>query len=105
MDRQAQDPGSLLAFYRHILALRRAHPVLTSGHMEALDLDHEALLAYRATAGEESALVIQNLSDESVTLPISWPETGFAPWDTGFGLPTITQDSLTLPPFSGCVWD
>ncbi len=36
-----------LAFYRHILALRRAHPVLTSGHLEALDLDHEALLAYR----------------------------------------------------------
>ena len=105
VDRQAQDPGSLLAFYRHILALRRAHPALTSGHLEALDLGHEALLAYRATAGEESALVIQNLSDESVTLPISWPETGFAPWDTGFGLPTITQDSLTLPPHSGCVWD
>lgn len=105
VDRQAQDPGSLLAFYRHILALRRAHPALTSGHLEALDLGHEALLAYRATAGEESALVIQNLSDESVTLPIGWPETGFAPWDTGFGLPTITQDSLTLPPFSGCVWD
>ena len=103
-DTQEGDPGSLLNFYRHILALRREHPALQRGTIQAVDLGHKALMAYRARMDDSSALVIQNLSGESLKVPVTWPEARFSPWDTGQGLPEIHDNALTLPPFSGCVW-
>lgn len=104
VDAQEEDAHSLLHFYRHLLALRKAHPALESGHLEALDLGHPALMAYRAAQGERSALVIQNLSDQALDVPIAWQEGQMSPWDAGAGLPQINGNTLTLPPFSGCVW-
>lgn len=103
-DSQEADPDSLLAFYRRLLAIRKAHPALTGGRVEALDLGNPALLAYRARQGEESALVIQNLSEEALRLEISWPERFSAGWVTGRGMPETGPKGLSLPPFSGCVW-
>jgi glycosidase len=104
VDTQAGDPASLLNFYRHILAVRKAHPALTTGQVEALDLGNPAILAYRASKGDQNALVIQNLGEEAVSLPITWQERFSDSWDTGSGLPQITPNTLTLPPLSGCVW-
>jgi len=61
-------------------------------------------MAYRARRDDSSALVIQNLSGESLKVPVTWPEARFSPWDTGQGLPEIHDNALALPPFSGCVW-
>ena len=104
VDVQEENPDSLLHFYRQMLAIRKAHPVLTQGRVEALDLGDPALMAYRVQANTSSALVIQNLSDQSLDVPISWAETAFSPWDTGLGLPQLSENTLTLPPYSGCVW-
>jgi alpha-amylase len=104
VDAQEENPDSLLHFYRHLLALRKACPALTSGKVEVLDLVDPTLMAYRATQGDESALVIQNLSDQALDVPITWQEEHMSPWDTGTGLPHINKHTLTLPPFSGCVW-
>ena len=104
VDAQEGDPQSLLSFYRQLLAIRKAHPALTSGRVTALDLGNDALMACRAEKAGRSALVIQNLSGQAQSLEITWPEAKMSAWDTGAGLPTATQDNLTLPPYSGCVW-
>ena len=43
---QADDPGSLLAFYQRVLRLRRSTPALVAGDYQALQTHGDALLAF-----------------------------------------------------------
>jgi len=102
VDEQAQDPLSLLNFYRNILAIRGAHPLLKDALVEAVDLGDQALAAWRCKGESETLLVIHNLSEKQVIIPVPQGEFSAA-WDTGSGFPTITSEVLVLPPFSGCI--
>ena len=102
VDEQAQDPLSLLNFYRNILAIRRAHPLLKDALVEVVDLGNTALAAWRCKGEDESLLVIHNLSEKMVIIPVPQGEIPAA-WDTGSGTPAITGEGLVLPPFSGCI--
>jgi alpha-amylase len=102
VDEQSQDPLSLLNFYRSILAIRRAHPLLKDAMAEAVDLGSTALAAWRCKAEDESLLVIHNLSEKQVIIPVPQGDIPVA-WDTGSGTPAITSEGLVLPPFSGCI--
>ncbi len=66
---QARDPGSLLAFYRAMLAWRRVRPVLCSGAIELLPAD-DAVLAFirrdTATDPPQALLCAFNLSASEV---------------------------------------
>ncbi len=102
VDEQTQDPLSLLEFYREILAIRSANPLLKDGRAQAADLGSQALAAWRCTGDSESLLVIHNLSENQVIIPV--PAGGIsAAWDTGSGKPQITDEGLVLPPLSGCI--
>ena len=49
---QLDDPGSVLAHYRRLIALRHEDPVVTDGDFELLLPDHPAIWAFlRRTAG------------------------------------------------------
>jgi alpha-amylase len=102
VDEQDQDPLSLLNFYRGILAIRRAHPLLKDAMVEAVDLGNMALAAWRCTGEDESLLVIHNLSEKQVIIPVPQGEISAA-WDTGSGTTAIISEGLVLPPFSGCI--
>ena len=58
---QAADPGSLLSWYKSLIALRRGSEALRSGSIRFLDLDPD-VLAYERAAGEERVLVLLNFS-------------------------------------------
>jgi alpha-glucosidase len=62
---QAADPGSLLSFYRRLLALRRATPALIGGDYHALHARSQAYLAFlRHDEGTgQTCLVVLNFSD------------------------------------------
>ena len=64
---QLADPGSLLALYRRLLALRRALPALHSGAYRTLRDVPETVFGYERTAGESRALVLLNLGATGVT--------------------------------------
>jgi oligo-1,6-glucosidase/alpha-glucosidase len=57
---QAQDPGSMLALYRSLLALRRASPALALGTFALVESD-AAVLAYERQADGERLLIALNL--------------------------------------------
>lgn len=61
---QAEDPGSLLSYYRRLLALRRAAPALVAGDFEALHPDSEAYLAFLRHDRDsgQTCLVVLNFS-------------------------------------------
>lgn len=63
-----QTNGSVLEYYRQLLALRGAHPALREGSFELLS-GHTPCIAYRRTAAEESITVVVNLSSNPIPMP------------------------------------
>ncbi len=60
---QQGDSGSLLAFYRRMLATRRANPALISGGYELVEQGSADVLAFRRAGPEQICLVLLNFSD------------------------------------------
>ncbi|NCO10444.1 alpha-glucosidase [Candidatus Saccharibacteria bacterium] len=58
---QERDPGSVLSFYKALIALRKKHPVLTNGNISFSSV-HKHLIVYTRTLGIETATVIVSLS-------------------------------------------
>jgi alpha-glucosidase len=52
VDRQQDDPRSVLSFYRHFLRFRKRHPALIRGSIELLDSDGDVLAFAREGEGE-----------------------------------------------------
>ncbi|WP_394647923.1 alpha-amylase family glycosyl hydrolase [uncultured Sphingomonas sp.] len=67
---QERDPASMLALYRHLLALRRAHPALSVGGMHLLDAA-DGVLAYERRHGDEVLRVALNLTQDAKPLPFA----------------------------------
>ena len=75
IDRQAQDPASLLAVTRSALALRRTSPAIRQGECTVLLADAHRLLLRRTTPGQ-SVLALFNLSPELAAWPAGMPVGG-----------------------------
>jgi glycosidase len=60
--RMAQEPHSILALYRRLLVVRRAHPALAIGDFALLDAEGD-VLAYERRHGAERLIVALNLGD------------------------------------------
>ena len=71
---QVEDPDSIFGWYRTLIALRKAHKVISEGRIEMLFRDNADLLAYRRFTDEEELLVVCNLTDREapLTLPEGW---------------------------------
>lgn len=65
---QAGDPGSVLALYRRLLAVRRGSPALRRGTLEPLDAP-DGVLAYRRRDGDDTRTVLVNFTAEAVGVP------------------------------------
>ncbi len=68
VDRQDNDPASLLGLTRSLLALRHGTPALRSGTCEVVLAD-EARLVLRRVAGSEAVLAVFNISAEDTAWP------------------------------------
>ena len=83
-----------------LLALRRAHPALRDG--TTLDLSTDDVVAFRRRSGADDALVLANLRDHAVPVPVP-PDAG-GRWRDGLsGTPTELGPTLTLPPYASRV--
>lgn len=70
VDRQADDPNSVLAFYREMIGYRKNSAALMSGETRFADLP-EPLLAFSRGEGADGVLCVFNLSDRSRTASLS----------------------------------
>ena len=67
---QEKDPDSILNYFRKMIKVRKAHPVLLYGHYHLLDKDHKQVYAYTRTLADEKFLVLLNFSTEDVDYKI-----------------------------------
>lgn len=65
--RQAADPGSLLSFYRELIAVRQARVSIRRGSYQHLANDSRSIAFARSLSGQTS-LVLANLSDQTAVL-------------------------------------
>lgn len=70
VDAQLRDPASMLRLYRALTRLRHASPALRRGSI-AFAGGTESVLAYTRAAGGDRKLVLLNLTDRPVTVPVS----------------------------------
>ncbi|MDP5085651.1 MAG: alpha-glucosidase family protein [Yoonia sp.] len=64
-----QGEGSILAYYKHVIALRKSHPALTRGKTVFLPLP-EPVLGFTRTADEETMTCVFNLSPDPQVIKI-----------------------------------
>jgi oligo-1,6-glucosidase len=67
---QEKDPDSILHYFRKMIKVRKAHPVLLYGYYHLLDKEHKQVYAYTRTLGDEKFLVLLNFSTEAVDYKI-----------------------------------
>ena len=75
VDAQMADPGSMLAWLRAMLRMRRSHDVFGTGTFTDLGGENMAVFSFlrRSAQGEEAILCINNLSDESQDVTLNLP--------------------------------
>lgn len=74
---QKEELGSVLLFYRKLIALRKAFPLIVYGETEPLLREHPAVLAYLRVWEGERWLVLANFSEHPVALDrLDLPERG-----------------------------
>jgi alpha-glucosidase len=104
---ESSEPGSILEFYRKLLALRRTQPALIDGDYESLNNDDANVLSFvrKAPGGESAVLVALNMSgqDRGESYHLG-PEglrsaKGTVLLATDKAQGTVALDKVHLPPF------
>ncbi|RMF41525.1 MAG: DUF3459 domain-containing protein, partial [Alphaproteobacteria bacterium] len=95
-DAQADDPGSMLAFYRRMLAFRHRHPVLARGALEVVEaragylaliraLDRERMFCAFNLSGTGQAMTLPPGDWRDAAAPFNAPQGGMlGPWQAHF---------------------
>ncbi|MDQ2102205.1 alpha-amylase family glycosyl hydrolase [Azospirillum isscasi] len=104
VDEQERRPGSPLALWREALRLRRRHPALTLGGVEAVE-EAGSVLAFERAAGGEDLLAVFNLADQPAEYALKRRPPMAAldlPRPPGAPVPEVAADgrTLVLPPLS-----
>lgn len=101
VERQTDDPRSLLSHYRDWIRARKNSAALMKGALTLLETDAR-VLAYTREWGGERAVVVHNLGDRrlAVTLPAA---AGYEPLILFPGV-QLAGSSADMPPRSSAVW-
>jgi alpha-glucosidase len=91
---EREDAGSLLNWYRRLIALRRDNPALREGRTVLLDKDNPSVLAYARIAADGQAVVVAlNMSARPQTLSLALKDSGVA----GSQLKTLLASPVAMP--------
>ena len=101
---QRTDPRSLWRALRHLIVVRKAHPVLGEGSCECLPIDLPAVLAIVRADQRETIIAVHNLSDaaQSIRIDLSrWSGSHVRELLSKEDFPDVTARpyTLTLEPY------
>ena len=71
---QVNDPDSVFAYYKKLIALRHTNEVMVNGVYDVLIPDHPQIYAYTRTLGDKQLLVLCNDSEKEVGVPAELEE-------------------------------
>ena len=95
---ELDDPNSILAHYRRLIALRKQLPIIIEGRYVSWLDDHPEVFAYTRTLGTQSLLVLANFTAREVIVDI--PTSLRGEWQPLLDAkPNTLRDRATLGPF------
>lgn len=100
---QVNDPDSVFAYYKKLIALRHTNEVMVNGVYDVLIPDHPQIYAYTRTLGDKKLLVLCNDSDTNVAIPAELQEKIHAAKNILIQNYKDTDDS-TLRPYEAVVY-
>ena len=71
---QVNDPDSVFAYYKKLIALRHTNEVMVNGVYDVLIPDHPQIYTYTRTLGDKQLLVLCNDSDTNAAIPAELQE-------------------------------
>jgi alpha-glucosidase len=91
---EAADPGSLLNWYRRLIALRRSNRALQNGRMVLLDPTHASVLSYARVSDDGAAVIVSlNMSPQPQSVSLDLAQAGVH----GSHLATLLSSPERLP--------
>jgi len=98
--RQADDPSSLLNFYKGLIRYRNSSLPLTQGEIDYSGIDRSEIVSFKRKFNEEEELVVHNVSDVEVTIKLEgnnkqFDKAGYFSKESF----TLKDGELTLPAF------
>jgi len=101
VDTQDGVDGSVLEFYRALLAFRKVHPALVKGSIELLEAPAD-ILAFIRDNGEECLLCVFNMGETAVDYALP---AGLAPHDAGCPgvIAAVIEGEIDLEPFGAYI--
>jgi maltose alpha-D-glucosyltransferase/alpha-amylase len=108
VEQQMRDPSSFLHWMRHMLKVRRAHPVFGVGEFNILPASNHAVLAYDRIDGDTTVVCLANLSRRAQPCELDLSAyAGRVPIEMlgGVAFPAVGELPyfVTLPPY-GFIW-
>jgi glycosidase len=106
---EAADPGSLLSYYRRLIALRKASPALSRGDLSLVSVPGapRSAIAFLRQAGEEVVLVLHNAGAEPADTGLLRVFGTLAEPLLGEGVELVREEAgwhATLPPLWTGIW-
>lgn len=101
---QKDDPGSILSFYKKLISVRNASKALTFGEIDHAGINIAETVSFKRIYQGETLLVIHNVSDVEVTIPLTDQNSSFdeVVYDMNANS-KLSGGELTLPAFSTVV--
>lgn len=75
VENQIHKEGSILEYYRELIRLRKAYPIIAKGSYEPLLSEHTSVFAYKREYENTSMIVLNNFYDTETKVQLS--ETGY----------------------------
>jgi len=102
VERERDDPDSVLSYYRDAIELRTSTPALIYGEFEDLLPDHEQVYAYERRLDDDQIVVLLNASDEASTVELPF-DSASACLLSNYDDPETTLSETTLRPYEARV--
>jgi oligo-1,6-glucosidase len=85
--KQVNDGDSVYSYYRRLIALRKAHPVMVYGDYTLLDAQSGPVWAFKRALDGKELLCVANFSDGDAASPVALPKTAplIGNYDKGAG--------------------
>jgi alpha-glucosidase len=104
VEKEKQDPDSILNAYKRLLFLRKSEPALRDGSYMAINEDDPNVFAYLRKSKDSIVLVALNMSAEPRTISAKIPDSGETHATPLYASPAssekvVSLDHLTLEPF------
>lgn len=101
---QTNDPNSVFNYYKTLIALRKANPVMVYGEYNDVSPDNESIYAYTRTLVDTKWLIVLNLSSNDADCIVEGFNQKAEPMLTNYKSYDVRDKSIKCPPWFAAIF-